>query len=93
MVSEIQSILFNKSYFTPEEAINWLYNHDKKYLKIDESKHFLRFRLNDPKKYSRIRTKRVTKNGVYEGIDFVFGFDPKYNDEDPIVEYGSDYEY
>jgi hypothetical protein len=67
MSSRIQSILFDKRYFTYIEAIEWLLIHNKKMGKLDETKRYYRFRKLKPNKNKKYRTKTITK-----GIKFIF---------------------
>ncbi len=58
MAFEIQSVIFDKSKWTPEKASNWLKKHEFKtsyYGKpVDITKGFLRYRQENPKKYKNI---------------------------------------
>jgi hypothetical protein len=63
----IQSILFNKLYYTKREAINWINNHNFYPIKFHETDNFYRFRMLAPKKGARYRVKKITK-----GIEFIF---------------------
>jgi len=54
--SEIQSVLFDNDKWTASEAGKWLKDHDMKNLGVDETENTLRFRQEDPSKYSRMRT-------------------------------------
>ena len=47
-MSKIQSIIFNKKYFTPLQAVSWLDEHDFKHYKIDITTNFIRFRQIEP---------------------------------------------
>jgi len=47
-MSKIQSILFNRKYFTTIQAVKWLDEHDFKHYKIDITTNFIRFRQIDP---------------------------------------------
>ena len=77
MVSEIQSVLFRKDYFTQKEAEDWLHRHNKKPMDFEVTSNFYRYSLQDPKRYDKIRTRVVNKNGQYYGINLLIGFDPK----------------
>lgn len=63
----VQSILFNKLYFTKRKAIEWLEDNEFVPLKIHETDKFYRFRMLEPKKGSRYRVKKFNK-----GIEFIF---------------------
>ena len=47
-MQRIQSILFNRKYFTTIQAIEWLDEHKFKHYKIDVTINFIRFRQIDP---------------------------------------------
>ena len=47
-MSRIQSIIFNKKFYTPLQAIKWLDEHNYKHYKIDTTTNFIRFRQIDP---------------------------------------------
>lgn len=70
MVSEIQSILFDRKEWTSSDALEWLYSHN---LKPQKKAHFtkekIRFRLHDPMMYDRLRIKKFRN-----GIEIIFGF-------------------
>lgn len=54
-MSEIQSILFKKRYWTKKRALDWLIKRNFKHFKIDETPKFFRFRQTDPKLYNFFR--------------------------------------
>ncbi len=78
----IQSVIYDKQYFTKAEAIKHLKAHKNlKFNKIDETKRYYRFRQKDPE-YSKFRYRTVnTENGV----KFIVGYPLKTNPN----EYGS----
>ena len=53
--SEIQSVVFDSEKWTPEEARQWLKDHDMVSDKLDEKPNTLRFRQKDPEGYARFR--------------------------------------
>jgi hypothetical protein len=66
MSYQIQSILFEKPYYTRDEAINSMINLKGKLRKIDETKDYYRFRQLEPanlkkRGYNQVRTKEVSK--------------------------------
>ena len=67
--SEVQSIVFNKSLFSKNEAIVWLKTHEYKYGGVDEKENSWRFRQEDPEKYKRIISKKIDR-----GIVLVIGY-------------------
>lgn len=72
IMSLIQSIIFNKQYWTIPESQKWLYDNNLKLLKgkmIDITKNFYRFRIKDPKQFKYFRTKKLNNH-----IDLVLGF-------------------
>ena len=68
-VSEVQSIIFKKNKMNPQQCVEWLYDHGFKYNKIDEKKHYYRFRQTNPKRYTHYTTKEIDKN-----IKFIIGW-------------------
>ena len=68
-MSEIQSVLFNKDYFTKTQAKQWLRAHDFTIGRMDETKNLYRYRQTEPNKYRNFRMKRND-----DGIQFVIGF-------------------
>jgi len=68
-MSEIQSVIFKKRYWTPERAINWLLKHKLRAYKMDRRTRFLRFRQKDPKLFKRFVTKKL-KPSIYVVIGF-----------------------
>ena len=69
-MSEIQSVLFSRKNWKSKDARKWL---DKKKLKrmkkVDKTENYLRYRINDPKKYKRFITKSESN-----GIKLIIGF-------------------
>jgi len=61
---EIQSILFDKDYFTPTKARNWLKKHKFHYEKIDSKGNYHRFRQKDPEYYSKFSSKKIKNNTI-----------------------------
>lgn len=69
-MSQIQSVLFDKSYYSRKSSLNWLIKHKLKPLKsVHITKNYYRYRLKDPKKYKYFRIISITDN-----IKFVLGF-------------------
>jgi hypothetical protein len=69
-MSEIQSILFDKSKRSLIDSLEWLISHNITPMKIHETVKFYRFRINDPKKYTHLITKKIPD----KGISFIIGF-------------------
>ena len=65
----IQSIIFSKDYHTFRTALDWLQRHHKKYIKVDETTHYYRFRQTTPKKGDLYYTKDIG-NGIKLIINF-----------------------
>ena len=71
MVSEIQSIIFDRDIWTVRKAVEWLRLHQFKFNKIDlpfDAK-TIRFRQQSPGKFKRFRIKNIGRS-----IKFIFGF-------------------
>ncbi len=68
MPSKIQSVVFPKSKFKLKDAIEFL-KRNKFKTRLDSTKTQLKFRQEDPKKFKRMRTKKLKS-----GIMFVIGF-------------------
>jgi hypothetical protein len=62
-MSEVQSVLFEKKYWTLRSAADWLVRHNLWQIKkVHETKNFYRFRLHEPKNYKRIRILKTKKH-------------------------------
>ena len=71
-MSEIQSILIDKNYFTLEQANDWIKDKGFRPIKkVHETSNLYRFRITDPKLYSRFYVIPLAKN--YDYIKFVMG--------------------
>ena len=69
MVTQVHSIIFDNSMFTPDTARKWLSKHNYKPIKhVDKTLHFLRYRIRDPALFKSFVTKEITP-----GIKIVFG--------------------
>lgn len=66
-MSRIQSIIFNRKFFSLIKARNWLRDHGFKYSKVDTTKNFYRFRQIPPLKSKSYRAVEITP-----GIMFIF---------------------
>jgi hypothetical protein len=55
----IQSILFDRDYWTIPKAIHWLYHHGHVVRKVDTTERFFRFRQATPKTGLRYITKKI----------------------------------
>jgi hypothetical protein len=69
MPTEIQSVLFDKNKWTKKTAHKWLDRHNLYPLKSAHTTlHFIRYRIENPKKYRRFVTKKL-----FRGIELVLG--------------------
>lgn len=69
-MSQIQSVLFDKNYWTLDEAKRWLRDNNLKPLKKEHTtKRFYRYRIRNPHEFSRIRTIKT-----HDGLDLLIGF-------------------
>lgn len=59
----LQSVLFNKSIWKLTDAINYLRNHNLKYIKVDETANFYRFRQKPVNKQKKYFTRKL-QNGI-----------------------------
>ena len=66
----VQSIIFDKTIWSPKSSANWLMEHKFHPIKkMRETKHFYRFRLQAPDK-----EKRYTTQHIGNGIKFIISF-------------------
>ena len=61
---KIQSILLNTSKFSLKSAVQYLFDHGFKIIKVDQTKNYYRFRQHDPKQlkkhgYNVMRTIKI----------------------------------
>lgn len=66
---KVQSVLFNRKYFTLEKAVNFLANKNLKHTKVDKTENYWRFRQINPaelraKGYTHYVNKEITQ-GLY----------------------------
>jgi hypothetical protein len=71
--SEVQSVIFKKEKMNPRQCVDWLYEHNLKYNKIDEKEKYYRFRQTNPNKYTHYTTKEIDKK---KGIKLIIGWYP-----------------
>jgi hypothetical protein len=70
MGSEVQAVIFNKTYWTPEKASKWLSENGYKPLKrVHRTANFLRYRIRDPSKYTHFSTKKLPDH-----LDLIIGY-------------------
>ena len=60
----IQSVIFDKDKFDLRKAVDWMHKHKFRFIKIHETKKFIRFRLIPPnllrlKGYTHFKTKTL----------------------------------
>jgi|FreactTroBogLake_1042271.scaffolds.fasta_scaffold01894_3 hypothetical protein len=65
-MSKIQSIVFNKNYFTFRTAQKWMVDHKFRLISVEETPNWYRFRQIDPSFTKRYRIKKIDK-----GIEIV----------------------
>lgn len=65
MPNKIQSVLFNKKYYTLKNSRKWLKHNDLKYDDLDITDNFYRFRQMNPKKNKKYYTFHVTTGIMY----------------------------
>ena len=69
-MSEVHSIIFDKSWYNTTQARDWLKAHGFVPIKrVDETTNFYRYRIRDPKLFKRFTIKQVAPY-----IKFVFGW-------------------
>jgi hypothetical protein len=72
MMSEIQSIRFDKSIYTQKEAREWMKRNKLKLLKgkkVDIAKNFYKYRIRDPDDFEHFITKKID-----DGLELIIGF-------------------
>lgn len=70
MSSRVQSVLFDRKYWSGSKARTWLKNHNLTPIKrVHKTEAKLRYRIRNPKQFSGIRTKTVSKH-----IQLLVGF-------------------
>lgn len=70
-MSEIQSIQFDKSEWTPKEINMWLLDHDLYPIKkMRKGPNYYRVRIRDPNLFNKLRNKKISDKGII----FTFGF-------------------
>jgi len=63
----IQSIIFDKKYWTIKKAHYWLFNHQLNPIKdVHETDYYYRFRINEPQKNKSYKTIKIDT-----GIDII----------------------
>lgn len=69
---KLQSIIFNKQYFSLKESMEWiLQNGYSLFGKVDETKHFYRFRQNNPKMLKKQGFNKVVTKDIHNGVKFI----------------------
>lgn len=67
---QVQAVLFDRERFTRTKAKNWLRSHSIKAIKpVHETAHLLRYRVLEPSRFGRMRTKKIA-----DGVAFVIGW-------------------
>lgn len=65
----VQSVLFDTNSFNQVEAKEWLNQHGYIPIKFESTPNYLRYRLQDPHQFERIRTIKTN-----DGVDLLIGF-------------------
>jgi len=69
-MTKVQSIIFDRTRWTPKAAMKWLRRHHDKPIKaMHSTKHFFRYRLHNPHEFHRFITKKLPN-----GIDLIIGY-------------------
>ncbi len=69
-MSSVQSIIFNKNYWSLPQIKQWLrYHRFRPIKKVHETKNFYRYRLQNPSNFSRFITKKLPDN-----IELIIGY-------------------
>lgn len=64
-MSVLQSIAFNRNSWNMKEVFDWLDNHNIFPMKEPHiTKNYIRIRIQDPKKYSVIGSKKIQKDDI-----------------------------
>jgi hypothetical protein len=71
---KIQSILFDKTRFSVNEAINWLIMHNYKVIKCHETSHYWRFRQENPEQLKKEGLTEYRNMKISGGIVYVIAF-------------------
>jgi hypothetical protein len=70
MTSTIQSVLFDKTIWSLDDAKKWLRQHRIVPIKkVHSTKYFYRFRIKEPNEFIRFITKKIA-----HGVELVIGF-------------------
>jgi hypothetical protein len=73
-MSEVQSVIFDRSLWSQAQAKAWLKKHGFIVAKIDKKKHFYRFRQMDTHYFDHYITKKLD-----DGVELIIGFPkPEY---------------
>jgi hypothetical protein len=67
----IQSVIFDKKYFSHIDAVNWIYKHQLKILKFDETDNFFRFRQMDPLTKDELKEYKYATITIGKGVKFI----------------------
>ena len=69
----IQSIVFEKKYFTIPQAQAWLLLHKFRGMAVDEKKNTWRFRQRNPKDFDHYSTEKIGQHGIL----LIMGYEKK----------------
>ena len=74
MTYEVQSILFNREIWSPEEAVKWLQHHMFVAKKLDATPNYLRFRQHTPAKLKQIGLTQLRTKHIGDGITLILAY-------------------
>jgi hypothetical protein len=72
---KVQSVLFNKSFYTLKQAVEWLFHNNYKVKKVDETANYFRFRQIAPSTLARQGFKNYHNKNISEHIILVLAYD------------------
>ena len=71
-MSKIQAVIFQRANYSPRGARKYLKDNGLKRIKrVHKTHNFLRYVLEDPKKYSRFASKKIAK----DNLQIIVGFE------------------
>ena len=66
--TQVQSVIFSKKCYTPQQAQKWLKKHNFKIKKMDTTDDYYRFRQLSPLRFEEFRTIDFTDHGCIKAI-------------------------
>lgn len=67
---EVQSMLFRKEQWNEQQALRYLYDHGIRPKKVDITRNWLRFRIQDPSGFRMMRTIHLNQEA---GVRAIYG--------------------